>query len=176
VTHGKENIMNSTLTTISLLIKVPQKDISELPVEAQNELIAAYEMNTEDMNTVEIIEELKRLYVHHETEKLLSDVTECFDFEPEVLRTFPDNTLSEMISVWESTHDLEEVYPIIQREIQISSLNDVCNLLGVTSDELREKYSYDTLSQICGAYDMTIDVEPKSYIIKELNSIMRAAV
>ena len=71
---------------------------------------------------------------------------------------------------------LEEVYPIIQREIQISSLNDVCNLLGVTSDELRVKYSYDTLRQICGAYDMTIDVEPKSLIIKELNSIMRATV
>ena len=168
--------MNSTLTTIALLIKVPQKELSELPIEAQNELIAAYEMNTEDMNTVEIIEELKRLYVHHETEKLLSDVAECFDFEPEVLRSFPDNTLSELLTVWESTHDLEELYPIIQREIQISSLNDLCKLLEVTPDELREKYSYDTLSQMCGAYDMTVDIEPKSYIIKELNSIMRAAV
>ena len=168
--------MNSTLTTIALLIKVPQKDLSELPLEAQNELIAAYEMHTEDMNTVEIIEDLKRLYVHHETEKLLSDVAECFDFAPEVLLTFPDNTLSEMISVWESTHDLEEVYPLIQREIQISSLNDVCKLLGVTADELRGKYSYDTLSQICGAYDMMIEVEPKSYIIKEIKAIAEAAV
>ena len=163
--------MNSTLTTIALLIKVPQKDLSELPVEVQNELIAAYEMNTEDMNTVEIIEELKRLYLHHETEKLLSDVAECFDFEPQVLRTFPDNTLSEMISVWESTHDLAEVYPLIQKELQISSLTNVSRLLDIAPEELRTRYSYDTLSQMCGAYDMMIDVEPKSYMINEIKSI-----
>ena len=168
--------MNSTLTTISLLIKVPQKDLSELPVEAQNELIAAYEMNTEDMNTVEIIKELKQLYLHHETEKVLSEVAECFNFDLSMLHSFPDNTLSEMISVWESTHDLAEVYPIIQKELQISSLTDVSRLLDISPKELRTHYSYDTLSQICGAYDMTIDVEPKSLIIKELNSIMRATV
>ncbi len=168
--------MNSTLTTIALLIKVPQKDLSELPVEAQNELIAAYEMNTEDMNTVEIIEELKRLYVHHETEKVLSEVAECFNFDLSLLHSFPDNTLSEMLTVWESAHDLAEVYPIIQKELQISSLTDVSRLLDIAPEELRTRYSYETLSQMCGAYDMTVDIEPKSYIIKELNSIMRAAV
>ena len=168
--------MNSTLTTIALLIKVPQKELSELPIEAQNELIAAYEMNTEDMNTVEIIEELKRLYVHHETEKLLSDVAECFDFEPEVLRSFPDNTLSELLTVWESTHDLAEVYPIIRKELQISSLDDVSKLLEKSRDELRSEYGNDILSQMCGAYDMMIEVEPKSYIIKEIKAIAEAAV
>lgn len=168
--------MNSTLTTIALLIKVPQKDLSELPMEAQNELIAAYEMNTEDMNTVEIIEELKRLYVHHETEKLLSDVAECFDFEPDLLRSFPDNTLSELLTVWEAAHDLAEVYPIIQKELQISSLDDVSKLLEKSPDELRSEYGNDTLSQMCGAYDMMIEVEPKSYIIKEIKAIAEAAV
>lgn len=168
--------MNSTLTTIALLIKVPQKELTELPLEAQNELIAAYEMNAEDMNTVEIIEELKRLYVHHETEKLLSDVAECFDFEPDLLRSFPDNTLSELLTVWESTHDLAEVYPIIQKELQISSLDDVSKLLEKSPDELRSEYGYDTLSQMCGVYDMMIEVEPKSYIIKEIKAIAEAAV
>lgn len=168
--------MNSTLTTIALLIKVPQKDLSELPVEAQNELIAAYEMNTEDMNTVEIIEELKRLYVHHETEKVLSEVAECFNFDLSMLHSFPDNTLSEMISVWESTHDLAEVYPIIQKELQISSLTDVSRLLDISPEELRTRYSYYTLSQMCGAYDMMIDVEPRSYMINEIKAIAEAAV
>ena len=176
MTHGKEIIMNSTLTTIALLIKVPQKDLSELPVEAQNELIAAYEMNTEDMNTVEIIEELKRLYVHHETEKVLSEVAECFNFDLSMLHSFPDITLSEIISVWESTHDLAEVYPIVQKELQISSLTDVSRLLDISPEELRTHYSYDTLSQMCGAYDMMIDVEPRSYMINEIKAIAEAAV
>ena len=168
--------MNSTLTTIALLIKVPQKDLLELPSEAQNELIAAYEMNAEDMNAEDMIEELKRLYIHHETEKVLSDVAECFNLDLSLLRTFQDETLSEIVSVWESTHDLAEVYPIIQKELQISSLTDVSRLLDIALEELRTRYSYDTLSQICGAYDMMIDVEPRSYMLKEINSIMEAAL
>ena len=110
-------------------------------------MITAYEMNTEDMNTVDIIEELKRLYIHHETERVLSEVAECFNFDLSMLHSFPDITLSEIISVWESTHDLAEVYPIVQKELQISSLTDVSRLLDISPEELRTHYSYDTLSR-----------------------------
>ncbi len=175
VTHGKEIIMKKTLTTISLLIGTPLKVLNELTVQAQNELVTAYEANTENMDTVEIIEELKRIYVHHETEKLLSDASECFNFELELLHSFPESTISELLSVWESSNDLAEVYPIIQRELQISSLAEVSGMLGVSTDEIKEKYSYDTLSQLCGAYDMMSD-EPRTFIIKELNAILEDAV
>lgn len=175
MTHGKEIIMKKTLTTISLLIGTPLRVLNELPDQAQNELVTAYEANTENMDTVEIIEELKRIYVHHETEKLLSDAAECFNFELELLHSFPESTISELLSVWESSNDLAEVYPIIQRELQISSLAEVSDMLDVSTDELKEKYSYDTLSQLCGAYDMMSD-EPRTFIIKELNAILEDAV
>ena len=169
--------MNQTLTTISLLIGTPLKVLNELPDQAQSELVTAYENNTENMDTVGIIEELKRIYVHHETEKLLSDVAECFNLDLESLHSFPESTISEIISVWESSNDLAEVYPIIQRELQISSLAEVSGMLGVSTDELKEKYSYDTLSQLCGAYDMMNDTDVMlSHIVKELNAILEEAV
>ena len=52
--------MKKTLTTISLLIGTPLRVLNELPDQAQNELVTAYEANTENMDTVEIIENIIR--------------------------------------------------------------------------------------------------------------------
>ena len=91
------------------------------------------------------------------------------------IASFPESTISELLSVWESSNDLAEVYPFLQRELQISSLAEVSGMLDVSTDELKEKYSYNTLSQLCGAYDMMSD-EPRTFIIKELNAILEDAV
>lgn len=168
--------MNQTLTTISLLIGTPLKVLNELTDQAQNELVTAYKANTLNMDTGEIIEELKRIYVNHETEKLLSDAAECFNFDLELLYSFPENTVSELLSVWESSNDLAENYPIIQRELQISSLAEVSSILGISTGELKLKYSYDALSQLCGAYDMMNGIESNSYILKELNAILKDVI
>ena len=111
-----------------------------------------------------------------ETEKILSETAECFDFEMSVLQDFSEEVTNEILSVWNSTHSYDAVYSIIQREIQISSLDEVAKLLDISPDELRNKFSYDVLSQMCGAFDMMNEIENKQYILKELQAIVEAAV
>ena len=110
----------------------------------------------------------------NEKEKIISETTECFDFDMSIIQDFSEEITSEILSVWNATHKYEAVYSVIQREIQLSSLDNVAKLLGMSPDELRSKYSYDILGQICGAYDMMSAVENEVYIIKELKEIMGA--
>lgn len=65
-----------------------------------------------------------------------------------------------------------EMYHIIQKCIQLSSLNDAAKLLDTNAEQLEEKYSYETLAQLCGAYDMMHGIESDSAVIKEMNAVL----
>lgn len=165
--------MNTNLlTAIALLIDVSETELNVLPETARNELITAYSVNTGVLDAVEITAELKRLYVHHTLNMILSNLAERFSLNPDTLMSLPESVKSDVLAQYENDNNYTAMYEVIQRAIQISSLSKVAKLLNITDSELEERYEYNTLAQLCGAYDMMNGIENNSIILKEFNSII----
>ncbi len=165
--------MNTNLlTAIALLTDVSEAELCKLPETARNELITAYSVNTGVLDAAEIAAELKRLYVHHALNMIFSDLAERFCLNPDTLISLPESVKSDVLAQYENGSDYTAMYEVIQRAIQISSLSEVAELLDMTVSELEEKYEYNMLAQLCGAFDMMNGIEPDSAILKELNAVI----
>ena len=163
---------SSTLTSIAILIDVSENEINTLSEEAQNELESAYTMNAGLLDMDEIAAELKRLYVHHVTYMILMDLAERFSLNSDTLRNLPESAKADILIQYETDNSYTEMYKTVQRAIQISSLNEVARLLDIATQQLEDKYDYETLAQLCGAYDMLHGIESDSAIIKEMTEIL----
>lgn len=165
-------MQSNTLTSIAMLIEIPENELNTLPEEAKNELESAYTVNSGILEADEIAAELKRLYVHHITNSILSDLAERFSLNPDTLKNLPQGAKSVILIQYENYNNYTEMYHIIQKCIQISSLSEAAKLLNTTVLQLEEKYSYETLSQLCGTYDMLHGIESDSTVIKEMNAVL----
>lgn len=165
-------MQKNTLTAITMLTGISEDEFNSLPEEAQNELESAYTVNSGILNADEISAELKRLYVHHVTNSVLSDLAERFSLNPDTLKNLPQSARSEILIQYENYNSYTEMYHIIQKYIQLSSLNEAAKLLGTIDSQLEEKYDYETLAQICGAYDMMHGIESDSTVIREMTAVL----
>lgn len=165
-------MQKNTLTSITMLIGISENEFNSLPEEAKNELESAYSVNSGILGADEISAELKRLYVHHVTDSILSGLAERFSLNPDTLKNLPQSARSEILIQYENYNSYTEMYHIIQKCIQLSSLNDAAKLLDTNAEQLEEKYSYETLAQLCGAYDMLHGMESDSAVIKEMNAVL----
>lgn len=165
-------MQSNTLTSIAMLIEIPENELNKLTEEAKNELESAYTMNSGILEADEIAAELKRLYVHHVTNSILSDLAERFSLNPDTLKNLPQGAKSEILIQYENYNSYTEMYHIIQKCIQISSLNEAAKLLDTTASQLEKNYSYETLAQLCGAYDMMHGIESDSTVIKEMTAVL----
>lgn len=165
-------MQKNTLTSITMLIGISENEFNSLPEEAKNELESAYSVNSGILGADEISAELKRLYVHHVTDSILSRLAERFSLNPDTLKNLPQSARSEILIQYENYNSYNEMYHIIQKCIQLSSLNDAAKLLDTNAEQLEEKYSYETLAQLCGAYDMMHGIESDSAVIKEMNAVL----
>lgn len=165
-------MQENTLTSITMLTGISEDEFNSLPEEAQNELESAYTVNSGILDAYEISAELKRLYVHHVTNSVLSDLAECFSLNPDTLKNLPQSARSEILIQYENYNSYTEMYHIIQKYIQLSSLNEAAKLLGTIDSQLEEKYDYETLAQICGAYDMMHGIESDSTVIREMTAVL----
>lgn len=165
-------MQENTLTSITMLIGISEDEFNSLPEEAQNELESAYTVNFGILDADEISAELKRLYVHHVINSILSDLAERFSLNPDTLKNLPQSARSEILIQYENNSGYTEMYHTIQKCIQISSLNDAAKLLDTTASQLEEKYDYETLAQICGTYDMMHGIESDSTVIREMTAVL----
>lgn len=165
-------MQENTLTSITMLTGISDDEFNSLPKEAQNELESAYTVNSGILDADEISTELKRLYVHHVTNSVLSDLAERFSLNPDTLKNLPQSARSEILIQYENNNGYTEMYHIIQKCIQISSLNEAAKLLDTTASQLEEKYDYETLAQICGAYNILHGIESDSTVIREMTAVL----
>lgn len=162
----------NTLISIAMLLEISEDELNALPEVAKNELESAYNVNAGILDADEIAAELKRLYVHHAANAILSDLAERFSLNPDTLKNLPHSARSEILIQYENYNNYTEMYHVIQKCIQISSLNEAAKLLNTTASQLEEKYDYETLAQLCGSYDMLHGIESNSTVIKEMTAVL----
>lgn len=111
-------MQKNTLTSITMLTGISENEFNSLTEEAQNELESAYTVNSGILGADEISAELKRLYVHHVTDSILSGLAERFSLNPDTLKNLPQSARSEILIQYENYNSYNEMYHIIQKCIQ----------------------------------------------------------
>lgn len=103
-------MQENTLTSITMLIGISEDEFNSLPEEAQNELESAYTVNSGILDADEISAELKRLYVHHAANSILSDLAERFSLNLDTLKNLPQSARSEILIQNENNNSYTEIY------------------------------------------------------------------